>query len=151
MSHWPAIEPSTTTSSAAKSTLTPSRWPCGSLPPTAGAMYRPAASHAVAIHSTPNCVCQVREGGPGEIERLALPGLPWAGGQFRRLQIMLRITGSCEVREIALEARPVGGDPVHDQTSCAAPRDLRRVPADRWDDLSYDAVAAKNATADCAD
>ena len=35
--HSPAIEPSTTTSSAPNSTLTPSRWKAGSLPPTAGA------------------------------------------------------------------------------------------------------------------
>ena len=36
LSHWPAIEPTTTTSSAPNSTLTPRRWKLRLAPPTAG-------------------------------------------------------------------------------------------------------------------
>ena len=56
----PASEPTTTTSSAPNRTLTPSRWPVGSLPLTSGPMNRPAASQAVAIQKMPSCMCQVR-------------------------------------------------------------------------------------------
>ena len=50
LNHCPAIEPTTTTSRATKSRLTPNFWPFGSDPLTSGPMNRPAASHAVAIH-----------------------------------------------------------------------------------------------------
>ena len=41
-------------------TLTPSLCPFGSAPLTAGTMYRPVASHEVAIQKMPICKCQVR-------------------------------------------------------------------------------------------
>ena len=56
----PAIEPTTTSSSATNRTLTPSRWHFGSTPLTAGPMNRPAASHAVAIQKMPSWTCHVR-------------------------------------------------------------------------------------------
>ncbi len=59
-SHWPANAPTTMTSRQVNSTFTPSRWKRGSWPEIAGAMYRPVPSHAVAIHSTASCVCQLR-------------------------------------------------------------------------------------------
>ena len=58
---WPAIEPATTSTRAASSTLTPKRWNRGSRPVINGTRQRPVASHEVAIQSIPNCTCQVRE------------------------------------------------------------------------------------------
>ncbi len=55
-----AMEPTTMKISAQNSRSTPSFWNLGSRPDSSGAMYRPVASHAVAIHSTPSCVCTVR-------------------------------------------------------------------------------------------
>ena len=58
--HWPAKPPTTINSSDTNRKFTPKRWYFGSWPDSAGPMYRPVASHAVAIHSTASCVCQVR-------------------------------------------------------------------------------------------
>ena len=58
--HWPTNEPTTMISRQTNRKLTPARWYLGSCPDTAGPMYRPVASHAVAIHSTASCVCQLR-------------------------------------------------------------------------------------------
>ena len=58
--HCPAKEPTTITSRQTNRKFTPRRWNLGSCPDTAGLMYRPVASHAVAIHSTASCVCQLR-------------------------------------------------------------------------------------------
>ncbi len=58
--HSPASEPTTTKISAPNRTFTPSRWPFGSTPLTAGATYSPVASHEVAIQNRPICRCQVR-------------------------------------------------------------------------------------------
>ena len=58
--HWPANEPTTISSRQTHRKFTPSRWNFGSWPEISGAMYRPVASHAVAIHSTASSVCQVR-------------------------------------------------------------------------------------------
>ena len=56
--HWPANAPTTMTSRQTNRKFTPRRWNFGSCPETAGPMYRPVASQAVAIHSTASCVCQ---------------------------------------------------------------------------------------------
>ena len=47
-------------SSAQNSTSTPSFCSFGSWPESSGAMYRPVASHAVAIQKMPSCVWIVR-------------------------------------------------------------------------------------------
>lgn len=56
----PAREPTTTAIKATNKALTPNRCPCGSMPLTAGAMYKPVASHEVAIQKMPICRCHVR-------------------------------------------------------------------------------------------
>ena len=55
-----AVEPTTITISAQNRKSTPSFWNFGSLPPSIGAMYRPVASHAVAIQKMPTWVWMVR-------------------------------------------------------------------------------------------
>jgi hypothetical protein len=54
------MEPTTMMSRQTNRKLTPRRWYFGSMPEIAGAMYRPVASQAVAIHRCASCVCQVR-------------------------------------------------------------------------------------------
>ena len=71
--HWPANEPTTITIRQIQRKLTPRRWNFGSCPEIAGPMYRPMPSHAVAIHSTASCVCQVRVSEYGRISDSAKP------------------------------------------------------------------------------
>ncbi len=59
LSHSPASEPSTTTSSAPNSTFTPRRWNRGSTPLTA-ADVEAGGQPAVAIQKMPICRCHVR-------------------------------------------------------------------------------------------
>ena len=69
--HCPANAPTTMISRHVKRKFTPARWNFGSYPEIAGAMYRPVPSHAVAIHSTASCVCQLRVSAYGRMsERL---------------------------------------------------------------------------------
>ena len=55
-----AVEPTTMRMSAQNSTSTPSFCSLGSCPDRSGEMYRPVASHAVAIQKIPSCVWTVR-------------------------------------------------------------------------------------------
>ena len=75
--HCPANAPTTMTIRQVNSALTPRRWYFGSCPEIAGPMYRPVASHAVAIHSTASCVCQLRVSAYGSTSASAKPYAFW--------------------------------------------------------------------------
>ena len=86
--------------------------------------------------------CGFSEQEAGEQERVVLPSLLPSIETFFRLQIMLRITGWCELRELLLEASPEAV--ASRSTSVAAcPKEPYQKDADVWQDLTYDVITAK--------
>jgi hypothetical protein len=72
-SHSPSRLPTTTSTRAPNSTLTPVTWPAGSLPPTAGARNKPPATYAVATQKMASCRCQVRARWLGSNPETSMP------------------------------------------------------------------------------
>src|SRR5208282_1745531 len=69
----PTMEPTATSTTAPKSTLTQKAWCLGSRLPMKGAMKSPAASQAVAIQKMESCKCQVRVMVVGNMLRMSMP------------------------------------------------------------------------------
>jgi len=83
----------------------------------------------------PNCAPV--ESGPAEEPYLALPAIPDKQSRFYRLQVLLVITGWCELREFVLEASPTVQDGAQSNLVCTPPETLPTPEPDCHNDLSY--------------
>lgn len=81
--------------------------------------------------------CAPIETGAGEEPYLALPAVPDAYSRFYRLQVLLIVTGWCELREFVLEASPIGQDGVQSNVVCTPPATLPSPLPDCFNELSY--------------